>query len=895
MISFDTSTLLSLYTSRSGGAATPLATARKVPTAPWSDRGKETAPQASDLVRSVMAGRRFVDPSAARLDVKGASGDYRQLFAVYQGLNAMNALAERAQTAGVSAGELERLQTRFAAGLKEVSAYVDGLKLENLALTRAATGASARSTVGVPKDRTTYVGGVAHVGDPKLPAAAFDGEVRFTMTVARTNKPDAVIAVDLAAMGATPRTVANVVAHLNERLKAAGLDTRFAVQSLPAEPRTIRSGDKVVTVGPGEPRSALKVVGDADETLSFTADARADAVWIAQRAGTAETGVRQLVKLQTDVLDTPGAPPAAVDRSGELAAVEGRLSRTGLPDGVEAVRAAAAGPDGSTYLLADLKGTTSGQTIKGARDVGLIKLDSAGRTVWTRTLGAAETATGFALAVAPDGKIAVAGAVTGGLGEDDPVAAGRQSDSFLTLYDADGVEQWTERRAARLDDEARAVTFGADGAVYVAGRARSAVPLAGAAFGGWDGYLQKFTPRAGTVLAEPRGELTFAAQFGSAQDDSADAVAVDGADLYVAGVENGRAILRRYDTTSGRPVLTAARDLGALSGAIRGLAVENGRLYLTGESRNAALDAGTATRSHSGGSDAFVAALDPTLAAGAGDRLTWFGGSGADTLSAAQVVDGKVYLSGCAGADLPDLPARGARDGYVARLDPETGAVEWSRRFAADGGEVMPEALVVTRGGASVLDRLGLPQGEVPRKDSQRLVDAAALRPGDAFEVRVGQGRAVKVGIEADETLDTLARKIERAAGGRAIVTVVGEGDVRKLNLRPRDARADVTIAAPDAALDALAALGLPETTLRGAGAKGQAYALNLSADLRIDTKEGRKAVLDTLRAAMSRVRTAYNDLSAPPERKTSANGPVPEYLTRQLAAYQDALRRLGG
>ena len=60
------------------------------------------------------------------------------------------------------------------------------------------------------------------------------------------------------------------------------------------------------------------------------------------------------------------------------------------------------------------------------------------------------------------------------------------------LFDAGGNEVWTQRRAAREEDQATAVAFGADGTVYVAGQARSAIPGSAGALGGWDGYLEGF-------------------------------------------------------------------------------------------------------------------------------------------------------------------------------------------------------------------------------------------------------------------------------------------------------------------------------------------------------------------------------------------------------------------
>jgi outer membrane protein assembly factor BamB len=897
VITLDTSLLLSLYAAKSGAAAGVGAggvPAKKPPTAPWAPSAKP-AP-ASQLVQSVLAGRRFVDPSAARLDVKGASDDYRQLFAVYQGLNAMNALAERAAGRGVTEREVARLQTRFAEGLKEVSAYVDGLALENLTLARGESGFSVKAAAGVRKDMTDYVGAVLQVGSKDQAAPALAGEVAFSMTVKRTGRPDLTLDVDLADMGATPRSLTAVVAHLNSRLSATDLKTRFAVEKLPSQPKTITGADgKPIPIGPAPERWALKIVGDSTETVAFEAAARADAVWLAQRVGPAETGARQLLKFQSDVVDTAGPPPTGLDRTNDSYGTDGRIAKSPLDAALTAVRAAAAGADGSVFVLAEVEAAVSGQAIKGERDVALIKYDPAGKLVWTRTLGAAGKANGYALAVAPSGEIAVAGSVKGGLGADAPVAGGDVADSFVALFDADGAEQWTERRAARGEDEARAVAFGADGTVYVAGRSRSAMPLGGVARGGWDGWLQAFEPKAGSLIAEPRGELKFSTQFGTGLDDSADAIAVDGTAILIGGVENGRAVVRRYETGAGQPTLAATRDLGPIRGAITGLAIDGGRLILTGSSTDPNLSAGTVTRVHAGGSDAFVVALDPSLTAGAGDRLTWFGGAGADVGTSAAVVRGEVWVAGRAGGDLPGLPERGDKDGFLVRLDPTTGEVKWGRRFTAEAGEAAPEAIAVARGGASVLDRLGLPRGVIDQTDSKRLIDATALRPGDAFEIRVGAGRAAEVTIEAEDTLDSLARKIERAAGGRARATILTDGDHRKLQVSPRDARADLRLTASDRTLDALEALGLPEILLRGAGVEGKVYALNLSGGLRIDTKEDRKAALDALRVAMSRIRTAYAELATPPDDRRTASGPVPEYMTRQLANYQEALRRLTG
>ena len=249
------------------------------------------------------------------------------------------------------------------------------------------------------------------------------------------------------------------------------------------------------------------------------------------------------------------------------------------------------GPDGSLWLVADVESGPDNQPIKGSQDVALLKYDTAGRLIATRTLGAASSASGFALAVDADGTVAVAGSVTGSLNTSTTDAgktgeAATVADSFVTVFDKDGQEQWTQRRGARAADEATSVTFGANGLVYIGGRAKSAL-TGSTAIGGWDGYVQAFKagepyPTAG-IVSKAIGQ----AQFGTGSDDGVDAVTVDGSSLYTAGVENGRAVVRRFTLdASGVPSLASTRDLGVIAGEIAGLSVSNGKVILTGTSRD---------------------------------------------------------------------------------------------------------------------------------------------------------------------------------------------------------------------------------------------------------------------------------------------------------------------
>jgi hypothetical protein len=557
-------------------------------------------------------------------------------------------------------------------------------------------------------------------------------------------------------------------------------------------------------------------------------------------------------------------------------------------------------------MVADIEAVPGSQPLKGERDVALLKLDSTGRVVATRMLGASDEASGYAISIADDGRVAVAGSVTGALEPGARVVDANLSDSFVTVFDAAGEELWTQRRGARAADEATAVSFAADGMVYVAGRSRSAMPGA-SGLGGWDGYLQGFSATQAHSLAPFTAAAVSVSQFGTGGDDSIKAMTVEGSSIYTAGVENGRVMVRRHVLSGlGTLGLSATRDLGPASGDVTGIAVSGGRIVLTGTTRNPALDIATVTTAHSGSSDAYVAVLEADLSPAAGDRLTYVGGAGDDSVADMKVHGGKVWITGI--ADRPvGAPEDDPRQGYLTRLDPLTGAVEWTRTWPGADQQASPLSLAVAGGGASVLDRLGLPQGLVSMGDSKALTAATALRPGDRFYVSPAEGsRRQPVTVEAGDTLQTLARKIEQASSGQLRVTVVtdalktGELEtqsgprMQRLSIVPREGRAGAILTGGETGRDALAALGLSPGIVSPASAAGdiKTFAMALPQTLSLTGADQIKSTVEALRAAVRVVRDAYKAL-APGASRPPVTGAAPAYLTAQLANYQAALNRL--
>lgn len=928
MIGFDANVLLSYYQARTAGYAaaagggSPLVggNAPKAPTAPWSSRSQE--PKADELMKNVLRGRDFINEDATQLDVKGASEDYRQLFSMHQGLATLEALAKRADEEGLSSYELKNLQATFARGAAEVSAYIDQAKFEKLRLTHGEAADKAKMGVGVPKTTPRYVTAVLHEGSDLAEVEAFKGDVKFEVSVKQPNNVVGVISFDLAEMGATPRTMANVVKYMNDKMAATSYTTRFAVERSKGEDKTAEVNGKTVTIAKGKDQFALKIQGDSTEKLTFSAPVTTPAVYLTQTTGdpnpddkaTTDDAVfhQEFLKFET------GTSADAVRRPGDSNWVEGRVFGKTLPESVEAVRTQVTGPDGSVYMLADVNDKIDGQTIKGAGDVALMKYDSAGNLVYTRTLGAASEAKGLALSVSADGKVAIAGSVTGGLAVtttttssttgqsstvtrfddgDDPMVA----DSFVTVFDVQGQELWTHRKGARAEDEATGVAFGADGSVYVLGRSKGAMPGAPAS-GNWDGYLRTFSAT---------GALAATTQFGTAGDDKMGGLVVDGTSVVVASIEGGDATLRRFDVSDpAAPTVTATRNLGSLGGGtIAGIALDGGNVVLAGAT-GADLSVGTTTRAKSGSVDAFALRVSADLAASGVDAVAYYGGAGDDRATAMTVAGGKVWLTGTSKTELPGMTTpQGEMDGFAVELDIGAGAVGWSQRFTGEDRFATPNSISVDTSGASVLDRLGLPKGYVDYTDSTRITAATSARAGDQFQIRSRAGaRPTTITLEENDTLETLMKKIQRATLFSVKVSIATDGDTRKLQIRPINSRSSLEILGGPSGKDALEALGLHEGFVRSTTFEDDKmvpsdggppiYGLKLARDLSIATKEDVKATVDELTQAMAVIRTAYRELNEgldPQAKKKKASGEVPAYLQAKIANYQDALNRLTG
>jgi hypothetical protein len=1009
VITFDASLISSYYNSKIGlGAASSSgssgATGGTGTTKTYSPTGSATAPrspwavgskmpQEDDLVSQVLKGHRFINPRAITIDAVGASQDYSKLFTLYQGLTALQGLAEKAQDDKISTNVMADVKRRFSAGMKEVTEYLGDTKFDHVALSQGTLTEKLKSTVGVPRTDTVYTADAIHTGSATTAVKAFEGDVQFSMSIKKigTATPFSVN-IDLSEMGTTTRSMSNVVSFINGKLKAQGLFTKFEVGRNAAVPTTSTVNGKTVTLSKGQETFGLKLKGVSYEAVTFSAASKADSVFVMQSSGDSATKTTtttkktdeteaaadpkkpkvtaQLLKFQTDQNASGTTLAEPVSKVGDKYWVEGQSQQTAMPDTVANVRQSIAGPDGSVYVLADVNGQISNQDIKGTTDVALMKYDSAGNIVFTRTLGASDAASGYSMAVSADGKIAIAGSVTGALniskttvttygtapnqttttttihegtnGYDESV-----SDSFVSVYDPDGVEMWTQRKGGNGEDEATAVAFDADGSIYVGGRTRSSMPGATTAIqGGWDGYVMGF---------DATGKAKFTVQTGTDKTDSISGLVVDGNTLYTSGIEDGSAVVKTFTLdaqpatrtvkdANGNDVIqnytkysatqSASRNLGGIGGgSISGMSLYNGKLYLGGSSGSDKLleTTGNVKSSYSGGYDAYALAIDANLASTASDTIAYYGGAGVEKDAKVQFINGKAWIAGSTtGAIAEDADndvdqiASGKTtagttktDAYLTRLNLDAAPadlVEYQQRYTGKDGVVQPNAIAVSAGSSSVLDRLGLPMGTVMYKDSTAIVSGTSVRTGDQFAVvDPNSGLKRTVTIDASETLETLAKKIVRASGYKLkvdVVKVTGK-DFSQLDIKPANKSSKMEFVAGPAGRDALEGLGL-EAGIVSADAKKpmdasandylesqKAMGLNYDASLNLSSDASIAKAIESLKETIKNVQKVYNYLKYgdPQEsdaKAKKASGPAPAYLTDQIKNYQAGLMRLG-
>ncbi len=838
---------------------------------PWDPAAKPLGQE--EIVRKVLAQGVFFENDLGKFSDTSAPEDQKKLFALYSGVNRLAAIAADAADRTTTDTSRKFLQRRFGEGLAQLQDFLSATQFDQLSFLKDEKRSSADSAFAIDRGSSSFTTGVIQDGVFDDPVASLSGTVQFTITAKKIGG-DVTVNLDLAEMGTTVRNLDNIASYINSKLAAAGLATTV---------KRVKIGTPDENgIIPGT-QYGLEFTGLTSEPLSFSSPSNSPALFSVGVSGSGKDQASQLIRYDTQAGSAPTVKFA---------------KRLETPEGKPAIAlATATGANGEIYVLSQAEGSVGGLTPIGTQDVFLSKFDSTGKQVFVRGLGAAASASGLALKVAADGSVVVGGKVSGTLGTTTDLGG---ADAFVQKFDASGIEVFLKRFGGSGNEEVRDIALAADGSIYVAGRTTSG--LSGAPQGGGnDGFVRKLAADGSTVYTR---------QFGGAGEEQADAIAIDGnGDLLVASTEDGIGKLRKYSAADGTSPALYTHDLGALDGgAINAITLDGTGILIAGTA-GAANGLGSALVSHAGDRDGFVARIDETAGSPVRTYTTFVGTAGTDRIGAAVSNGGKIYLAGdTTGA----LPGGGVLDGtenaFTAVLDAATGTLEGSVQVSGRGGFSSAAGLSIDPQGASILDALGLPHGDVLQSDSLVVTDRSLARPEDSFFISVDGGPKHKIRIDSKDTYRSLTFKINAVTvlDGKADVVRKDNADV--LRITPSAGHKIELFAGPEGQ-DLLKALGLPEgvvqadPALNGSDSASSAppvYGLGLGGNLDLSTLKDAKSASDALQAALTTIRGAYRTLTLDPAlrdllngKNKGLNGPVPQYLQSQLSNYSAGLARL--
>ncbi|PHS27845.1 MAG: hypothetical protein COA84_03555 [Robiginitomaculum sp.] len=839
---------------------------------PWDPAAKPLGLE--EILRKTLARGVFFENNLGAFSNSAAPADQKKLFALYSGVNKLAALATDASDKTTTDARRRFLNNRFAGGATQLSSFLSATQFGELSFLKGEKLSSAKSTLQIGRGTSTFTTGVIQDGPFDAPVASLAGTVQFAITAKKLGG-DVVVNLDLADMGATPRTLDNVANYINGKLVAAGLVTTVKREKI--------GTPDVNGIIPGS-QFGLEFTGVSSEPLSFSSPNSTPTIYTVGTSGFGGSQGVQFIRYNDQV----GAAPQV--------AFSQRIETTeGTPSSALAIKT---GANGEIYVLSQSGGTTGGLTPRGTQDVFLTKYDSTGREVFTRGLGASASASGLALAVGADGSVVVAGKVSGALGTTTDLGG---EDAFVTKFDAAGQEVFIKRFGGSGNDDVRSIALAADGTVYLAGRTRS--PLTGTQGGGDDGFVRALSTTGATLYTR---------QFGGAGDESANAIALDAnGDLLVASVEGGNGILRKFSAADGVSAAIYTKDLGALDGGtLSAITLDGTGIVLAGSAGAANGLGGTAVNAHAGARDGFVVRLDEDLAGQPIQTYTTFlGTSGGDRIRDVVASGGNIYLTGSTTGSLPGGGVlNGTENTFSAVLNAGTGAEIGVTQVSGRGGFSSGAGIAVDNQGASILDALGLPRGDVLYADSRVITDRSLARPGDSFLISVDGGVKRKIRVDATDNYRALTFKINAVTvlNGQARVVRGSDGDTLKIT--PTVGHTIELFAGPKGQ-DLLSALGFPEGVVRVDPVKSNKnstssappiYGLGIGSGLDLSTLSGAKAAETVLQAALTTIRSAYRTLTLDPALKDllngkgkGINGPVPAYLSRQIANYSAGLARL--
>lgn len=315
--------------------------------------------------------------------------------------------------------------------------------------------------------------------------------------------------------------------------------------------------------------------------------------------------------------------------------------------------------DGSVYVAGSTGAGLGGNKHAGGLDLFYARVDARGVLDFSRQLGGAGDDLLRAMAVSPDGNVALVGSATDAF---DGHAALGDLDAVVAVYDDNTTKLWSRQVGTSAEDRFEAVGFASDGKLYVAGLTR----------GSYGGDPNLGSGDTLVIKLDTDGSEIWSRQYGSTAIDVAYGLGVDSTDAVILGGYAGAVfddnrvvgeqdgVLSKLDSDGAKQwsvqLGTPARD--EVTDIVIG---DDDAIYIGGYTYGA-----LGARSNAGGSDAYVGKLD---ADGNELWLAQLGSSGDEFVRhLALDAEGRLWVAGPTDGDLDTGVSAGGHDFYVARF-----------------------------------------------------------------------------------------------------------------------------------------------------------------------------------------------------------------------------------
>lgn len=786
--SLDSSLLMNYYSAQLSQTAAR-ATSRSTTTS--STSSNSTSATASDVTpwslktpsqesrdASVLALQKFIDttnvPRSAGIhtDTK-MEQDNQKLFALYNAVNNLSYLAVMAKRDGVSDGQRAGYNTRFQAGLQEIQDYITNSDFNLFAVQAQDPSSSVTSKATVALPTFDYTGSTISSGaNLSNGISGLSKSDSFTISV-KKGSTTSDLKINMSDISGD-LTMSNVVSYINQQLSANGFATRFK--------KVLVSGSEDTTANIAKAQYAIQVAPSGVEQVTLSANST-PSLYVSGTSGlTASTTVGTTTTAAdnqgriTKLSDLTNASGPTTEFSNNMSATNGTSAATSTAN------ATLVDADGNVYMLGNSTGDIGSQLNQGTQDAYLTKYDSAGKVIWSKLVGSAGSANGASMALdSSTGGVVVVGSTTANL-TSTAISNGNQ-DSYAVKYDKDGNQVWTTQLPTLNTNSANAVSVDSSGNVYIGGQTKGVIGSGLTNSGGQDAYVMKL---------DSKGKIAYKQQFGTSGADQVAATATtSNGDLVVASIQNGHAILSKYAGGDATQPATWSMDMGDLQygGTIGGLVIKGSDIYISGTTRNGALNANTVTNTASGGTDAFVFQATDNSTSVTGNSVSYVGTSGNETGAGLTVSsDGTVYLTGSTDNTFAGQSRNTDKTNnmFVAAVGSD-GALDWVKQYGGMDGQSVGTGIALSQSGSSVLDALGLPSGKISGQANSDLTSATTLRAGDFFKVEIegDAARTFKITIDKGETLNSLVTKINAQFGskGKASINYTSGGAALKIEV----------------------------------------------------------------------------------------------------------------